>query len=742
MRLLAIVGLAALFSAIAAGGEPLGYWKFDDGKPAATAAAIASTVHSPALDGKAAVHQQGKAPAFDAHVAAAQIWDGCASAWVNSENRAALRFQNAGPAGAGSPVGGQVLVAGDAPLAQPASFTAEAFVKMERQQSRHALIMSKRRRDGDGASWSLSIDPQGRLRARFDTQPLQAEKKGGGFNQSFGSSGNLPEAEWRHVALRYNQATRQADIFVDYVRCGGGVASAVLVYDAGELVIGRGLCGWIDEVRLSGEALHPEQFLRPTRFFSDLKPKAHAPAMLDQTSTRVQTGLQPGLERIGTLKPKGLAQLETSMWSLGCETLDRDLADWDAYKGYLEPLGIRRIRLQGGWARTEKVKGVYDFAWLDQIVDDALARGLKVCLETSYGNRLYQPDAGLGPGGPLPEGEETLAAWDQWVEAMARRYAAKGVKEWMMYNEPNLRKENTADKAAALNIRTAAIIKRVDPEARIGGLVSAGLTLPTIKRFLEVLKEENKTDLFHWVIYHSYTTNPDTAYASVPELREVMRELAPQLRIWQGEAGCASEEVQFALSGVDWTEFSQAKWNARRMLGDLGHDIESLVFTISDLAYHRDFISRYGLLKTNPDNSIIKVKAAYYMTQNLVSLFNDAVARQPNYDLSVECEKELAWYAYRDKKTGLDLVAFWDGAGVPSNRFDVLPATLTVKEGHFQSPVWVDLLTGGVYTIPAEKFTAAGQSYTFRDVPFYDSPVVLTDKSLLSFEPARPKKKK
>ena len=65
-----------------------------------------------------------------------------------------------------------------------------------------------------------------------------------------------------------------------------------------------------------------------------------------------------------------------------------------------------------------------------------------------------------------------------------------------------------------------------------------------------------------------------------------------------------------------------------------------------------------------------------------------------------------------------------------------------MKEGHFESPVWVDLLTGGVYTIPAEKFTAAGQSYTFRDVPFYDSPVVLTDKSLLSFEPARPKKKK
>jgi hypothetical protein len=110
--------------------------------------------------------------------------------------------------------------------------------------------------------------------------------------------------------------------------------------------------------------------------------------------------------------------------------------------------------------------------------------------------------------------------------------------------------------------------------------------------------------------------------------------------------------------------------------------------------------------------------------------------------MSVECKKEVAWCAFKDKKTSLDLVAFWDGTGVPGNRFDVLRTTLAVIKGRFQDPVWVDLLTGGVYAIPAEKSTAAGCSYTFRDVPVYDSPVVLTDKGLLSFEPAREKKKK
>jgi hypothetical protein len=45
---------------------------------------------------------------------------------------------------------------------------------------------------------------------------------------------------------------------------------------------------------------------------------------------------------------------------------------------------------------------------------------------------------------------------------------------------------------------------------------------------------------------------------------------------------------------------------------------------------HKDFISRYGFLKTNPDNSIIKVKTAYYAVQNVVSVFNDALAHVPD----------------------------------------------------------------------------------------------------------------
>ena len=62
-------------------------------------------------------------------------------------------------------------------------------------------------------------------------------------------------------------------------------------------------------------------------------------------------------EQIGTLRQKTLSEVHNDL-SVDCGTLDRDYADYHKYKEYLEPLGVRYIRLQAGWAKTEKVKGV------------------------------------------------------------------------------------------------------------------------------------------------------------------------------------------------------------------------------------------------------------------------------------------------------------------------------------------------------------------------------------------------
>jgi hypothetical protein len=461
--------------------------------------------------------------------------------------------------------------------------------------------------------------------------------------------------------------------------------------------------------------------------------------VLDTSETRVQTTLDPGLKRIGTIRPRSVGEIAGQNWSLGCETLDRGFAQYDSYKDYLVPLGIKKIRLQGGWAATEREPGKYDWRWLDRVIDDARSRGLEILLQTSYGNPVYPGGGGRGLAGGFPASDEALAAWDRWVEAMAVRYRGK-VRDWEMWNEPDGNKNHTPAMTADLNIRTAEIIRRVIPEARIAGGVLGGPKVEYAEGWLKRVVSRQKQSLFTWFIYHGYTRNPDQGhYENVEKLKVLFQQQAPSIKLWQGEAGTQSE---FCLGGAlclyPWTELTQAKWQTRRMLGDLGHDVESLVFTIADLDYNRwegyrlGDMDRYGLLKTDKQYRLLKVKIAYYAVQNVVAIFDDTLVRMPDYPCQVQCARATACYAYQKRPTGHPMLVFWDKSSVPSNTNDTLKATLTIARGNFTEPVWVDLITGGIHEIPAAKIAREGETVVFLDIPVYDAPTLIADKSIFA----------
>ena len=127
--------------------------------------------------------------------------------------------------------------------------------------------------------------------------------------------------------------------------------------------------------------------------------------MIDMSHDRVQTTLDPGLKRIGTIMPRSAQQVGRSNFAIGCEMLPRDYGDFEEFKEYIAPLGIARIRLHAGWAKIEPQKGVFDFAWLDKQVDYLLAHGMDVLLETSYGNPIYPGGGGASASdAPPPPG--------------------------------------------------------------------------------------------------------------------------------------------------------------------------------------------------------------------------------------------------------------------------------------------------------------------------------------------------
>jgi hypothetical protein len=239
-------------------------------------------------------------------------------------------------------------------------------------------------------------------------------------------------------------------------------------------------------------------------------------------------------------------------------------------------------------------------------------------------------------------------------------------------------------------------------------------------------------DLFHWFIYHGYSHNPDHSYKNVEELKATLARYSAQAKMRQGENGCPSElTTKFALSNHPWTETSQAKWDLRRMLGDLGHDVESAVFTICDFNHTGREINRKGLLHATADKKVDGIKLAYYSVQNCVAVFDDTLERVKEPAITVTYDKSTACFAYRSRTTGHHLVVLWDNSEKPDDSFVTYPAQFEVKDLAISHPVWVDLVSGRVYEIPADRVVRAGEITQFKDIPLYDAPVLIAEKSAI-----------
>ena len=507
-------------------------------------------------------------------------------------------------------------------------------------------------------------------------------------------------------------------------------------------------------------------------------------APIDTSADRNPSPLRVEMKRIGTLRPRSANEIKGSNWTLGCECLDRDFTDFDQYKDYIVPLGIKEIRLFAGWAKCEKVPGKFDFAWLDHCVDWANAHGINVLLDISYGNPLYEGAGGAGLANGTPNTPDGLAKWDIWVEKMGEHYKGR-VRDYAMWNEPDNGGLNTPAVIADLNIRTARILKRIMPDCRLHGL-SLGSNLPeTFEACISEIVKQGGVDLFDTYIYHGYAYNPDSSYERVEKLIEICAKYAPKAKMRQGENGCISEwSDRFALSNWPWSENSQAKWDMRRMLGDLGHGCGSSVYSLCDLQYHGphssfEYLNRKGLLRANADRQVYQIKKAYYAVQNVVAVFDDSVTlvKKPKSSTFDRC---VSFYEYvKDGKH--PLFVFWDhgivnvrrkrievkepdgrkhgdyvfdgsrlvelrrswdkekfaqldGAdrrGVPSDDFTTRPGVIEWGGAPLKDPVWVDLFTGAVYEIPAKSQIVHSRGVTLVRIPVYDSPCVVTERAAI-----------
>lgn len=444
-------------------------------------------------------------------------------------------------------------------------------------------------------------------------------------------------------------------------------------------------------------------------------------------------GAVGGFPRIGKLVVRHAREITSSTWSVGGETMDRDFAIYNNYKEYLGPLGAKAIRLQAGWAKCEKVAGQYDWAWLDEIIDDALAQGVRPWLEASYGNPIYPDGGGTGLGGGMPKSPEALAGWDRWVAAMVARYKDR-VTEWEIWNEPDGGHGITADAFAEFHLRTATIIRSQQPAARIYALAlaSTGKT-EFAETLLKLAKERGQLGLIDAITIHGYPRNPDDT-GPVERFRELVSRYSDRIEIRQGETGAPSGETVGALRAVPWTEVKQAKWDLRRMLAHHGKGVPFNLFTLCELKYSQPNMTgfnRKGLLRCNEDMTVAGPKLAYFAAQRVFSIFDDNMERIADFKFEVVPGEKVAAFGYRKRAGGAIAVTAWLSGAPPEDSNVATPIDLSIPGARFDTPVFADLMSGDVHEIPADRCVADAAGTTFKRLPLYDAPVLIAEKAAL-----------
>lgn len=433
---------------------------------------------------------------------------------------------------------------------------------------------------------------------------------------------------------------------------------------------------------------------------------------------------------IGSIKPKDSHETKNDI-SIDCGTQDRGYVDYESYKVWLEPLGLHKVRLQAGWAKTEKEKGVYDFAWLDKVIDDVVARGLTPWLQTSYGNPIYEGGGTIFLAGGWPVSEEALEAWDNWVRAMAERYKGK-VLEWEIWNEPDINKDFIEDETGFVLFteRTTKILKEVDPDCKIAAFAWAYCLPDCFERCLQRLQDDGYLKQIDWITYHFYVYRPEDMYWKVDVYQAILDKFDTPTVLRQGETGAPSRgHMGGALAEYDWTEESQAKWTLRRLLCDKARNIPTAVFAFSDITYSKDdhisLKNFKGLLETNENKTVRRPKRSFHAVRTMAALWDNIGKPIDASGITSSVEDAVSMYAFDNGKS--KSIVFWKNERIPMSFCKTVPCSINAPGFAFKDPVAVDIRTGKVYKV----ITTNG---VLANVPVYDSPVMITEKKILELQ--------
>ena len=460
--------------------------------------------------------------------------------------------------------------------------------------------------------------------------------------------------------------------------------------------------------------------------------------------------------KVGKIAPKASKDIKKSIIGLGFEKLDRDVFDPEKSYAFVAESGVKWARLQSGWQRTEKEKGVYDFEWLDRIVDSILEVGVEPWLCLCYGNSLYTEDAKKvfgAVGCPPIKTEEERKAWSRYVKATVSHFKGR-IRYYEIWNEPDgkwcWKHGPNGEELGNFIIDTAKACKEADADCKVVGFA----TCMASPDYLEKVARTGCLDYVDAVSYHAYAPNEKGFQHNYYVYTQFLESNNKKIPIIQGESGTQSRpDGAGALAGGAWTPVKQAKFLLRHLLCDINNRveiasyfscmdmIEALHGKVGEISSYLDY-GYFGVIGADFDENGHSTgeytpKMSYYALQNLCSVFCD------DYDIiDIPVESRIDWsnpilendfdfsetihFGFR-KPNGSSALVYWIAKDILTETIETTVSLRIKKEAVPGEIRLADLLTGDVYAIPEEILSVDSEGYLcFQHMPATDSPLMIT----------------
>ena len=458
---------------------------------------------------------------------------------------------------------------------------------------------------------------------------------------------------------------------------------------------------------------------------------------------------------VGKVQPKHSTEVVNSRIGLGFEKLDRGV--FDAEKAYdkVAALGVKWIRIQSGWARTETEKGVYHWEWIDSIVDNLLLRRLRPWVCLCYGNALYSDMAKevFGAAGVPPvHTEEEKQAWHDYVVAFVKHFKDR-IHPYEVWNEPDgiwcWKTGVSAEEYGNFVCATAQAIREVDTECEI----YAGSVCLRDLFFIDTALRTGMADCIDAITYHEYTADETTVFERVDTLRALAHCYNPKIDIIQGESGSQSRsDGNGALHHQSWTPSKQMRQLLRHTAADLISNvkfisyfsamdmIEALNGKVGDQSSYMDF-GYFGVIGADFDENGIASgnytpKPSYYALQNLASIFSENFENATLPILRLP-QKNIPERGYMDdhigevisggfrRPNGACAFVYWTPTDLMTTTYDHF---FTLQVAGIPGEIrLIDPADGTIYQIPENQIEDRGNNQKMLlHIPIRDYPLILT----------------